>query len=184
MQWAGYLSTQKRISICLLVVCSRKKTSRVVEEMLHWSFQVCYGNSGKIKIYCKTRKHCGFFVHRPCKFHALSNSLHEIPHGIPNFHPQLFPCLQTYCLGFFFYWNSLIQKNSWAMTSSEWKLYVAAKLLTNFKHLKGISTFLLILDKKHLTYKISNERRVAIASVVGLDNLSLNLWIIILRSIT
>ena len=85
---------------------------------------------------------------------------------------------------FLFYWNSLIQKNSWAMTSSEWKLYVAAKLLTNFKHLKGVSTFLLILDKKHLTYKISNERRVAIASVVGLDNLSLNLWIIILRSIT
>ena len=38
--------------------------------------------------------------------------------------------------------------------------------------------------KKQLTYKISKERRIAIASVVGLDNLSLNLWIIILRFIT
>ena len=47
--------------------------------------------------------------------------------------------------------------------------------------LKGVSTFLLILDKKtRLTYKISKERRIAIASVVGLDNLSSNLQIIIL----
>ena len=70
------------------------------------------------------------------------------------------------------------------MTSSEWELYVAAKLLTNFKHLKGVSTFLLILDKKQLTYKISKERRIAIASVVGLDNLTSNLRITILRLIT
>ena len=61
---------------------------------------------------------------------------------------------------------------------------MAAKLLTNFKHLKGVSTFLLILDKKQLTYKISKERRVAIASVVGLDDLSSNLRIIILPLIT
>ena len=33
------------------------------------------------------------------------------------------------------------------MTSSEWELYVVAKLLTNFKHLKEVSTFLLILEK-------------------------------------
>ena len=43
---------------------------------------------------------------------------------------------------------------------------MSAKLLTNFKHLKGVSTFLLILDKKQLTYKISKERRIAIASAV------------------
>ena len=61
---------------------------------------------------------------------------------------------------------------------------MAAKLLTNFKHLKGVSTLLLILDKKQLTYKISKETRIAIASVVGLDNLSSNLQIIILRLIT
>ena len=66
------------------------------------------------------------------------------------------------------------------MTSSEWELYVAAKLLPNFKHLKGVSTFLLILDKKPAYCKISKERRIAIASVVGLDNLSSNLRIIIL----
>ena len=66
------------------------------------------------------------------------------------------------------------------MTSSEWEMYVAAKLLTNFKHLKGISSFLLILDKEQLTYKISEERRIAIASSVGLDNLSSYLQIIIL----
>ena len=66
------------------------------------------------------------------------------------------------------------------MKSSEWELYVAAKLLTNFKHLKGVSTLLLILDKKQLTYKISKERTIAIASVVGFDNLSSNLRIIIL----
>ena len=70
------------------------------------------------------------------------------------------------------------------MTSSEWELYVAAKLLTNFKHLKGVSTFPLILYKKQLTYKISKERRIAIASVVGLDNLSSYLQIIILHLIT
>ena len=46
-----------------------------------------------------------------------------------------------------------------------------AKLLTNFKHLKGVSTCLLILDRKRLTYKISKQIRIAIASIVGLDNL-------------
>ena len=68
------------------------------------------------------------------------------------------------------------------MTSSERELYVAAKFLASFKHLKGVSTFLLIVDKK-LTYKISEERRIALASVVGLDNLSSNLQITILRLI-
>ena len=46
---------------------------------------------------------------------------------------------------------------------------MAAKLLTNFKHLNGVSTFLLILDQKQLTYKISKAKRIAIANVVGLE---------------
>ena len=70
------------------------------------------------------------------------------------------------------------------MASSEWELYVVAKLLKNLNHLKGVSTFLLILDKKQLIYKISKERRIAIASVVGLDKLSSDLQIIILPLIT
>ena len=61
---------------------------------------------------------------------------------------------------------------------------MAGKLLTNFEHLKGVGTFLLILHKKQLTYKISKERRISIVSVVGLDNLSSNLWIVILLLIT
>ena len=61
---------------------------------------------------------------------------------------------------------------------------MAAKLLTNFKHLNGVNTFLTILDQKQLTDKTSKVRRIAIASVVGLDNLSSNLRIIILRLIT
>ena len=60
---------------------------------------------------------------------------------------------------------------------------MGAKLLTNFKHLKGVSTFLAILNRKQFTYKILKERRIAIASVVGLDNLGSNLQIIILHSI-
>ena len=61
------------------------------------------------------------------------------------------------------------------MTSSEWELRVAANLLTNLKHLKRVSIFLLILDKKAAYYKISKERIIVIASVVGLDNLISNL---------
>ena len=61
---------------------------------------------------------------------------------------------------------------------------MVAKLLKNLNHLKRISTFLLILDKKQLIYKISKERRIAIASVVGLDKLSSDLQIIILSLIT
>ena len=68
--------------------------------------------------------------------------------------------------------------------SSELELYMAAKLLTNFKHLKGVSTLLLILEKKTTYHKISKERIIAITSVVKLDNLSSNLRIIILRLIT
>ena len=78
-----------------------------------------------------------------------------------------------------FYWSSVIQNDVWAMASSEWELYVAAKLLTKFKHLKGVSTFLLILDRKNSLLKISKERRIFIASVVELDNLSLDLQIIL-----
>ena len=56
---------------------------------------------------------------------------------------------------------------------------MAAKLLTNFKHLKGADTFLFILETA--SYKILKEIRAAIASVVGLVYLSSNLQIIILR---
>ena len=57
---------------------------------------------------------------------------------------------------------------------------MAAKLLTNFKHLKGFSTFLLILEKKTASHKILKEIRAAIASVVGLFYLSSSLQIVIL----
>ena len=50
---------------------------------------------------------------------------------------------------------------------SERELYVAAKLLTNFKHLKGVSTFLFFLYKRQLTCEVLKEIRVAIAIVVG-----------------
>ena len=70
------------------------------------------------------------------------------------------------------------------MTSNKREQHVIAKLLTNFKHLKKVSIFLLILDNKKLTYKISEERRIAIASLVGLGNVSSNLCIIMLCSIT
>ena len=123
-----------------------------------------------------TPKLCGVFADCSCKFHVLSNLLQEIPASVISMSSNLL-------LGFF-YWNSLIQEDVWAMTSSEWELYLATKFLTDFKHLKGVSTFLLILDKKQLTYKISKERRIAIASVVRLGNLSSDLWIIILHSIT
>ena len=56
---------------------------------------------------------------------------------------------------------------------------MAAKLLTNFKHLKGADTFLFILETA--SYKILKEIRAAIASVVGLVYLSSNLQIIISR---
>ena len=65
--------------------------------------------------------------------------------------------------------------------SSRRELYKAAKRLKNFKHLKGVSTFLLILEKKTASYKILQEIRTAIARVVGLVYLSSNLQIIILR---
>ena len=56
----------------------------------------------------------------------------------------------------------------------------AAKNLTNFKHLKGVNTFLLIFEKKTASYNILKEIRAAIASVVGLVYLSSNLRIITL----
>ena len=116
-----------------------------------------------------------FFVDHPQTFEFTpGNSTYY------NFHPQPFPYLPIVWV---FYWNSLIQKEVWAMTSSEWELYVAAKFVTNFKHL-GSQYFLLILDKKTAYYKISKERRIAIASVIGLYNLILNLRIIILLLIT
>ena len=56
---------------------------------------------------------------------------------------------------------------------------MAAKLLTNFKHLKGADTFLLFLETA--SYKILKEIRTAIASVVRLVYLSSNVQIITLR---
>ena len=76
--------------------------------------------------------------------HALSNSFQEIPHVITSTHTQFYvfkPIVWVFLL-------EQIQKDAWVMTSNEWELYVAAKLLTNSKHLKGVNTFLLILDKK------------------------------------
>ena len=55
----------------------------------------------------------------------------------------------------------------------------AAKNLTIFKHLKGVSTFFLILDKKTTSYKTLKEITAAVASVAGLVYLSSNLQIII-----
>ena len=49
---------------------------------------------------------------------------------------------------------------------------MAAKHLTNVKHLKGVSTFLLIFGKKAASYKVLKEIWAAIASVVGLVYLS------------
>ena len=37
--------------------------------------------------------------------------------------------------------------------SSDWEMYVAAKLLTNFKHMKDIKSFLLTERKRQLTHK-------------------------------
>ena len=117
--------------------------------------------------------HCSysFFVDHPCNFHALSNSFQEIPYATTSTHSHFYVFK---AIVWDFYWNSLIQ-DVWAMTSSEWELYVAAKLLANFQRLKGISTFLLILDNSLL---IRFQKK---ASAVGLDNLlSSNLRIIIL----
>ena len=36
-------------------------------------------------------------------------------------------------------------------------MYVVAKLLKNFKHLKDVSTFLIILEKKTASYRILKE---------------------------
>ena len=114
-------------------------------------------------------------------FYVLSNSIQEIPHAITSTrsHFHVFERIV-----WVFYWNSLIQKDVWATMSSKLELYMVSNFLTNFKHLKGFSTFLLIFGKNSLLYKTSKERRIAIASVVGLDNLSSNLRIIILRLIT
>ena len=57
--------------------------------------QICLGRSRKIEGHCKydsmmckntkakKRALSGFLVDHPCKFHAFSNSLQEIPHAIP-----------------------------------------------------------------------------------------------------
>ena len=64
--------------------------------------------------------------------------------------------------------------------SSGWELYVAAKLSINFKHLKVVSTFLILLEEKTASYKLLKEIR-SYTNVVGLVYVSSNLKIIILR---
>ena len=96
--------------------------------------------------------------------HKLSNSPQEISHAITS-------------------WNSLIQKEVWAMTSSEWELHVTAQLLKT-SNIWRDSVLFFWSEIKIAYYKISKERGIATASAVGLDNLSSNLRIIILLLIT
>ena len=56
---------------------------------------------------------CGFFVDHPCKFHTFSNALQEIPHAITSTHSH-FHVFKP--IVWVFYWNSLIQKDVWAIT--------------------------------------------------------------------
>ena len=90
-----------------------------------WSIKVC----NTLGLNTGTPKLCDFFVDNPWKSYALSNSFQE-------------NMLE------FFYWNSMIQKYIWAMTSSKWELLVATKLLPNFKHLKESVIFSWSLIKK------------------------------------
>ena len=57
---------------------------------------------------------------------------------------------------------------------------MAAKLSINFKHLKVVSTFLILLEEKTASYKILKEIR-SYTSVVGLVYVSSNLKIITLH---
>ena len=109
VQWAWYLSSQNRRSLCLSVFCSRKKqtgwlrnclckyswevsrfileileNSKVIASILHLlSIKVYYKNPLKIpRSKKRTPELCGFFVDHHCKFHPFSNSLQEIPHAI------------------------------------------------------------------------------------------------------
>ena len=60
-----------------------------------------------------------------------------------------------------------------------------SKTLNKFQTFEGSQSFSPDLrEKKQFTYKISKERRIAIASIVGLENLKSNVRIIILRLIT
>ena len=59
-----------------------------------------------------------------------------------------------------------------------------SKALNKFQTFEWSQYFSPDLRQKQLTYKISKERRIAIASVAGLDNLSSNLGIIKLYLIT
>ena len=93
----------------------------------------------------KTPKLSGSFVDRTCKFDVFSNSLHKISHALTFIRNQ-FHVFKP--IAWVFYWNNLIYKDAWAMMSGEWELYVTAKLLTNFKFLKAVSTSLPALEKK------------------------------------
>ena len=59
----------------------------------------------------------------------LLMTLQEIPYTITSTHSQFH-----------------VFESTWAMMSSEWELYEATKLLTHFKGLKGVSSFLLIFS--------------------------------------
>ena len=133
-------------------------------------FFVGLGNSGKIEGHCKCEsiEVCNTpWIYQGQKrgllnyvaflliIHKLSNLLQEIPHTITstrsNFH--IFkPIVWA------FLWTSLIQKKVWDMTSSDWELYAAVNLLTNFKHLKGVTTFLLLLDKNSLLWDFKGKK--------------------------
>ena len=63
-----------------------------------------------------------------------------------NFHPQSISYLQTYSLGFFLKQCDL---EGCLGIEEQWMRTVAAKLLTNFKHLTVVCTFLLILKKNN-----------------------------------
>ena len=60
--------------------------------------------------------------------------------------------------------------------SSEWELYMTAKFLTIFKHLRGVCSLRLIWEEK-TPDKIIKEGRAAVASVKGFANQSSNLGI-------
>ena len=47
------------------------------------------------------------------------------------------------------------------MIGKNFELFVAAKLLTIFKDLKGVSSFLMIIEERQVNYKISEESTVA-----------------------
>ena len=121
------------------------------------------------------------FVDHLCKSQTSCNSLQEVPHIITSIRSQSH-VFKPIVWGFFtgIVWFRRMLGLWWVVNEN----CMWPKLFKKFKRLKASFTFLLILEKKAAYYKISRERRIARASVVGLDELSSNLWIIILHLIT